>query len=710
MREPIASSQKRPGFASLWLLACLCLPLPLLAESAAVPGEPKVLVQLIAGADSVAPGETIDLLLQQKIAPGWHTYWTNPGDSGAAPELAFDLPPGVTLSDFAYPWPERIPYGPLMNFGYKDEVLMPFTATLSDDFKGDELLLRGNGQVLVCADICIPEKVDLELAIKVADSQPNPSAQPLFEQARHHLPMPLDVAAKYLQRDDRLEAVIPLPVSRDHRIAQVAWFPFKRDLIENAAPQPYAITQDGMQITLTPGYDYRPGVDLSGILVVHEDVGEGLVSAYEINMPLGTAPPVHELPTSLGWGVTLMVAVAFAFLGGLILNLMPCVFPVLSIKILSLLESVELGSMKQHGWVYAAGVVSSFLVIAAALIALKLSGENIGWGFQLQSPLVVGALVYLFVAMGMNLLGFFEMGTSLMSVGGTGEYRRDSLRSSFGMGVLATTVAAPCTAPFMGAAIGYALTQPPVFSLLVFASLGAGMAAPYLGLCYAPGLVKRLPRPGPWMVTLKEFLAFPMLASAIWLVWVLGIQAGPNAVLQILGGALMIALAVWVWARKPEAGWLRFARVVSALALVAAALYLPVGLVGKGGGQAAPAGSVAAVGRALPYSSEALAAARQEGSAVLVNFTAAWCITCKVNELTSLSSARFYAAIEEQGVAYFLADWTSEDPEITKQLEAYGRSGVPLYLYFAPGSERAEVLPQVLTEALVLRTLTGGEG
>lgn len=710
---------RRLNLPWLWLfVGSLCL--PGLAEGD--DDQPRLIVDVVASATSVAPGGTVDLLLRQKIAPGWHTYWVNPGDSGAPPDIAFDLPEGVTVSEFSYPWPERIAYGPLMNFGYKDEVLLPFTLTLAEDYPEDELLLQGSGQVLVCADVCIPETVYLDLKLPVGESLAAPSTQRLFEQARQKLPTPLEVAAHYSLVGDQLIAQVALPVPDNHRVQEVAWFPFQPDLINSAAPQTFSLSSSGLALTLMPGYDFALGADLSGVLVIYEAVGEGLVAAYELALPMkqdgatvNIAMPEEGIGFMGGMGTAslgqmgLLLAMAFAFLGGLILNLMPCVFPVLSIKILSLLESASLADIRKHGWVYTAGVVASFLAIAAALIALKLSGESVGWGFQLQSPLIVAGLAYLFVAIGLNLLGLFEIGTSIMAIGSSGvRVHRGSLKSSFGTGVLATTVAAPCTAPFMGAAIGYALTQPLFFSLAVFASLGLGMAAPYLGLCYWPGFIKRLPRPGAWMLTLRQLLAFPMFASAIWLVWVLSFQAGTNAVMQLLAGALVLSLALWVWARRPAGLLLRFTKVVFALGLLGAALYPVAKLADQGQARPSVASPARAEDPALVYSQEALAQARQKG-AVLVNFTAAWCITCKVNELNALSSADFYAALDKHQVTYLKADWTNEDPEITKSLEAFGRSGVPLYLYYAPGSDQAKILPQILTKSIVLRVLAGGE-
>ena len=693
-----------------------------------------------------------------------------------------------------------------MNFGYKGEALMPFTLRLSEGFAGEALRMRAHGQLLVCADVCIPQPVEARLELPVGDGLPDPGVAQLFALARSRLPVPLPAAAAYQLTDDGLIlAELALPMGAGHRVDRIAYFPFARDLVEPAAEQRFAVHPGGLSLWLKPGYDFQPGADLSGVLVVSEAVGDGLESAYELQlpasaslaaragdkpggalasspivgvggMPHGPASPVagkggkpsglpaspmaagaDGTPFTLGLptagsapgveGMSLVVALAFAFLGGLILNLMPCVFPVLSIKILSLVEGAGGGGIRLHGWVYALGVVASFLAIALALIALRLSGEGLGWGFQLQSPLIVALLAYLFVLIGLNLLGVFEFGTRVMGYGAGGGGQPGSYAASFGTGALATTVAAPCTAPFMGAAIGYALTQPTVFGLAVFASLGAGMAAPYVALCHAPALLKRLPRPGIWMESVRHFLAYPMLASALWLAWVLGHQLGINSMAQLLAGALLLPLALHLWKttnnptslhNSPRRGGLftealcasrrrcqmlafggggatsvvtsqivgNWLSKLASLGVWALALYLAASL----GWQQPDVKEKAAVAGqeevAEVYSAEALAAARAQGP-VLVNFTAAWCITCKVNELNALSSAAFYAALERHKVTYLKADWTNEDPAITAALQEYGRSGVPLYLYYAQGSERARILPQLLTESLVLRVLAG---
>nr|WP_010132299.1 protein-disulfide reductase DsbD [Microbulbifer agarilyticus] len=384
----------------------------------------------------------------------------------------------------------------------------------------------------------------------------------------------------------------------------------------------------------------------------------------------------------------LLLAMALAFGGGMLLNLMPCVFPVLSIKALTITNS---GDRQQlHGWAYTAGVVATFLLIAALMLALRTAGEAVGWGFQLQSPVVVAALAYLFFAMGLSLSGLTEFGGRLMGLGANSESK--GLSGSFSTGALATVVASPCTAPMMGSALGFAVTQPAPVALAVFAALGFGMAAPFLLLTYIPALAQRLPRPGPWMETLKQLLAFPMYLTAVWLLWVLGRQSGSDGVTLVLAGAVAIAFALWLWPRPATAGktWLRTSTAVIA---VAGAIWVLPNL----DSNASQPTQASKSDYWQTYSPEALAAARSEGRPVLINMTAAWCITCLANEKVVLSSDRITAAVADLGITALKGDWTNQDPQITELLARYGRSSVPLYLLFPEGGGEPQILPQILT-------------
>lgn len=683
------TNKRARGF---WLVfACLLSSVSLQAQPA-----PHVRGELISEVSSIAPGDQFDVLFRQDIDPGWHTYWRNPGDSGAPPDFSWQAPEGVVVGEFQYPYPERIPYGPLMNFGYHGEVFLPFSVSVDAAFTGEEVALMGKGRVLVCADICIPQKMELEITIPVGPTIIDESAKSWFQLARAQLPVPLNVSSSVTSQDDQIVLGIGLPGVQDNRISSVEFFPFHPDLIDNPSTQLYQLTEKGLTLQLKPGFGFDvESSDLSGVLVIRESAGGAVVSSYEINLLTGTATHAATGTQSIG----LMAAIVFAFLGGLILNLMPCVFPVLSIKILSLVESVRSGSdsIRLHGLAYAAGVVLSFVGIALLLIGLRASGEIIGWGFQLQSPMVVALLAYLFLVIGLNLLGVFEIGFSLMSLGGQGPGH--GYLGSVSTGVLATVVAAPCTAPFMGAAVGYALIQSPLTGIIVFAALGAGMALPYLLLCYSPVLLDKLPKPGNWMVILKQFLAFPMFASAIWLLWVLGLQVGATGMMQVLIGGLVIALAIWIlnqFSRQGTAGTVgkMIAGLLIVSALYAALVQTPQKLASRNN-----------VSTAGVYSREALAEALKEGP-VFVNFTAAWCITCQVNEINALGTSSVKQAFSARGITYLRADWTNEDPEITRALQEYGRSGVPLYLLYQQNGQTANILPQILTESIVLDAIS----
>jgi thiol:disulfide interchange protein/DsbC/DsbD-like thiol-disulfide interchange protein len=671
---------------------------------AAAPVRPvNVEAELISEVASIRPGEPFWIALRQVIRPGWHTYWRNPGDSGAQTTLTWTLPDGFRASEIHWPYPSMIPYGPLMNFGYSNEVVFPVKITVPDTITATEVRLQAKGEWLVCSDICIPEDADLELVLPVSNEDPVTidAHAGYFRAARQKLPVDIGVRAEYSVGAESISLSVLMSGLEQARIKSIIFFPYEEAVLDFPSPQKLSMTDDGFRLLLTPGYNFeREKSTLNGIIVVTEELDEELRSAFVVK-------PVRT-DGMKGDEINLLLALVFAFLGGLILNLMPCVFPVLTIKILSLVENThsDAGAMRTHGFVYVFGVVSSFVAIAVALIALRAGGEQIGWGFQLQSPIVVGLLIYLFVVIGLNLSGYFEFGLSMMGAGDS-LAGRAGYSGSFFTGVLAAVVAAPCTAPFMGAAIGFALTQDAVTSLAIFASLGLGMALPYLLLTFSPALINRLPGPGPWMKTLKEVFAFPMFAAAVWLIWVLNQQNGADGLLAVLSGLLLIGFAIWL-SRRPWAGFGRWLSKLTALVFVAAAL----GLTGV-------VPSTAAIEKVRetrvddssglvsePYSPARLKSLLAQGP-VFVNFSAAWCITCKVNDLAALSSEKVRAVFEANNVSYLEADWTNEDPVITRALAEYGRSGVPLYLLYARDSSRASILPQILTESIVIEAIEG---
>lgn len=378
-----------------------------------------------------------------------------------------------------------------------------------------------------------------------------------------------------------------------------------------------------------------------------------------------------------------------AILGGVILNLMPCVFPVLSLKVLAFANDQQ-RSHTAHGWIYSAGVIASFILVAAILVSLQAAGEAIGWGFHLQTPWLVALLAYLFFVMGLSLSGYIELGSQWMNAGSS-LANRSGYSGSFFTGVLATVVASPCTAPFMGTALGFAVTQPKLVAISVFAALGFGMALPMLILCYSPKLLHKIPKPGPWMDTLKQLLAFPLYATAVWLSWVVGNQTGVNGMATLLLGGVLIALALWLWRGKTVSRLISGCSLAVALGMLSSPLLAPT-----------PKAALEP-GDWISYSPKTLAALRQEGKPVFVNITADWCITCLANEKVTLSTNTVKQALKASGITYIKADWTNRDPEITALLKEYGRNGIPLYIVYPTGpAQRGTVLPQILTESIVL--------
>ncbi len=680
-----------------------------------------LMAELVAETRAIAPGQTIHIALRQDIDEGWHTYWRNAGDSGEPTSIDWSAPPGWQVGDFAWAPPHRQPTGPLMNYGYSGEVLLPMTLTApADAAVGQAVTLKAAATFLVCEEICIPENADLTLTLPVQAQAAEPAgrwAGPIGE-ALAALPRPADLTAAYRLADGVLQLAVTGPAIAEADKADSYFFPFEGGMIDHAAPQPIERGPQGLTLSITPGFVFQapePPQSLAGVLKVGEAYYE--ITATPGEPPAGAAglgPPPAAAPdpgaAGGGAGLGLPLAIAFAILGGLILNLMPCVFPILAMKAASLAgHAHEQAAARRQGLAFLGGVLVTFLALAGALIAAQAAGAAVGWGFQLQSPAVVAGLALLMLAVAMNLSGVFEIGTSLQGVG-SGFASRGGYAGAFFTGVLAVVVAAPCTAPFMAPALGWALTQTPAAALAVFAALGLGFAAPFVAAACAPGLLARLPRPGPWMDVLKKALAFPMYGAAAWLLWVLSLQAGPMGLARLLAAAVVLAAAAWIFGlaqRRERGGGLR----ALGAALAAAAL---VGAVLPAYGGPAPGTPDQASAEAElpyePYSPERLAELRAAGTPVFVNFTAAWCVTCQVNEQVALARQGVAQALADSGAVYLKGDWTRKDEVIAAELARHGRAGVPLYLvYDAKGSE-PQVLPQLLTEGVVIRALEAAAG
>ncbi len=703
-------------FASLRRLSlCVLLPTLALGAFAAEPGAvrtPHVEAELISRHASFQPGKDVQLALRLKIKEHWHTYWRNPGDSGLPTRLTWTLPAGFSAGDIEWPFPKKLPLGPLMNFGYDGEVLHLVTLrTPANAPKAGPVMLRAKAEWLVCSDVCIPESAELSLSLAAAGTAPavDKRWESAFSLADQALPKNIAIAGANAAISGN-QLLIQLPAKPVAAAAgEIEFFPYADDLIANAGKQVLGSDSGGLLTLSVPLAEPRgkhPEL-LKGILVARNGWGD-LHSgrAVEISMPVSAAPagPAKSGMAASGPGnadIGLLVALMFAFAGGVMLNIMPCVFPVLGIKVMGFAQAAHNSprALRMQGLSFLAGVVISFWLLAGILIALRAAGEAIGWGFQLQSPAFVTALAGLFMLLGLNLSGVFEFGMGLQSAAGNAASRipSDGRLDAFFSGVLATAVATPCTAPLMGAALGFTLSQPPLVSILVFTLIAIGMALPVVTLSFFPGWVRMLPRPGAWMETFKQALAFPLFATVVWLVWVIGSQLGNDAVARLLFGLILLSIAAWVYGRMQAARPLRAAIAAVVVGVAGIALAWPAG-----GGVATTAAGTD--GDWQPFSRERIAELRANRQPVFVDFTASWCITCQVNKRVALNSDSVRQRFSERAITRMKADWTRQDPLITAALAEFGRNAVPLYVYY-PETGEPVVLPEILTSDIVLAAI-----
>ena len=682
------------------------------ASASSVVSTPEVRAELLAHApQGVAAGQPVWLGLQLAHQPEWHTYWKNPGDSGLPTVLEWTLPAGVVAGDVAWPTPKKIPIGNLANYGYEGTVLLPVPLTVAPSFTGDKLEIKLKASWLVCRKECIPQEGEFALSVPVRSSSAGTGAA--FEAAFAASPRALkggsgqigvDVTAKALR-----VSVAGLPAALQGKT--LAFFPETGGVTEPAAAMaqswqgalwtaqvPLSAQRSespaGLPVVLAPAQGADAGRQAWRIdLPVKGDWPPvappvAVPAALEAALKANTAPtaPIAPLKTApagppLGW----LAALLGAFVGGLILNLMPCVFPVLAIKMVSFVQIKERADRLRSGTAYTAGVVFSFLALGALLLGLRAAGEQLGWGFQLQSPAVVAALAALFTLLGLNLAGLFEFGQLLPSRLASLQAKNPTI-DAFLSGVLATAVASPCTAPFMGASLGLALGLPAVQALSVFGAIGLGMALPYALASAVPAVARAMPRPGVWMLGFRQLMAFPMFATVVWLVWVLGQQSGIDGAGALLGLLVLLALLAWAFtlSGRPRTLALAVCLALNAWAWWSAGTLLVTPL------PAGPAATVAATERWQPWAPERVAQLNAEGRSVLVDFTAAWCVTCQYNKKTALANSAVLADVDAKNVALLRADWTRRDPAVTAALRALGRSGVPVYVIYKPG--RAPVL------------------
>jgi len=669
---------------------------------------PHVTTELVARTGGAAPASTLYVAVVITAAKGWHTYWRNPGDAGEATTVAWTLPAGWTAGDIVWPTPRRLPVGPIMDYGYEGRAVLPVPIHIPADVRpGAFAKISAAVDYLVCAQVCVPGSAKVDLALPIVAGAParDPVGGPLIQSALASAPRSANLTATFQYAAARLTLAVVGDAVTGRSDQDIYFYPYSDATIEHAKPQRVERGPNGLTLTLAPGAAFtgtapRPDRITGALALGHE--------AFEVTAAAGPPPAGASgfgSPASGGSGLSLPVAVGLAFTGGLILNLMPCVFPILSMKAAALSRHASAGRAPVQGLAFLCGVLVTFGALAGILIAARAAGQAIGWGFQLQSPLVVAALALLMLAAALNLSGLYEVGGSVQGLGSGLHVHGETLGSVL-TGVLAVIVAAPCTAPFMGPALGYALTQSTPVALAIFAGLGVGFAAPFALLTFSPALLRRLPRPGPWMDGVKKALAFPMYASAAWLLWVLAQQTDSAGLARVLIAAVVFALGAWLVgvAQKRHAvgapGLLVSLLAGASLTVSAAAIFA--------GPYAAPAAAPTRSAGALsstPFSPDRLASLRAAGRPVLVNFTAAWCVTCQVNERVAFSSPDVARAIERTGAAYMVADWTNRDAAIARALADQGRIGVPLYLLYRPGAWAPTVLPQLLTPQVVVQAL-----
>ena len=615
--------------------------------------------------------------IKMDMQQNWHTYWKNPGDSGGPIKTKWSYGENISdISDTLWPAPELIPYPPLMTYGYKDFVIFPFLITFNDNSTG---FLEINADIeadidfLICDDICVPEKAFIKTSLSEILEEPE-----LTEWLNR---VPSVTLPTLINKNENF---IEIRFSFGDNIENSYFYIENQDIVLHAEPQNLIKEENNWLIRVPINLNSKIKTDtIKGVLSINNET-------YLIDSDLKKS----ESNTT---SITFLQAIIFAFLGGIILNLMPCVFPIISLKILSFISISNESKIKvrQHALSFCFGVMFTFLAIGLLLVFLKQAGTYLGWGFQLQSPIIVGLLSILMFLIGLILLTDINIGSSLTKLGGVGS---NSLSGSFLTGVLAVVVASPCTAPFMGAALGYALIQPSNTTLPIFGSLGLGFAMPYLILSIYPSLIRLLPKPGEWMITLKEFFAFPMFATSLWLIWVFSLQTNTDLLIGLLLTMLIIASLLWIIIRlksKPLKLILWFLIFVSVI-------YESQQIISNKNDLKSTSLSDSRYADNIKWELGIEEKFRENNQAYLINFTAAWCITCQANDKIALSRPKIKDYLKDNDIKYIVADWTNKDDEILQTLEFYGRNGVPLYVYWKPDMQKPLILPSILTEQILL--------
>ncbi len=666
--------------------------------------------------NTLQAGENLDIVIHQQISPHWHTYWKNPGDSGAAPQYNWYLPEGWTISEIQYPTPEKIPYGPLLNYGYSDQALTVQTLTAPANYNGSPVEITADLEVLVCKDLCIPEYDKISFTLNEQGAPPADNSAWL-EDARAYAPIVSEFSSFYRETTDNFILTVDIgnAVNPKH-IKDADFIADQWGAVVNAEPVSYSISDNVIEFTQARGeqalLDFKGFEAIITLKLKNNEHISYAVSAqpdpaWAINSAVRPDYTLSQAEGTIGLNGSILIILGSALLGGMVLNLMPCVFPILSIKTLSLVQLAhhDAAEARAHGIAYTSGVILSFVAIAGALIVIQMSGEEIGWGFQLQHPIIISALTYLLFIVGLNLAGVYSIGHGLSNFGN--EFtQKGGKRGAFFTGILATLVATPCTAPFMATAVGVAFVQPPAISLLIFAFLGLGLAFPYLLLAFIPALQAILPKPGAWMETFQRLLAFPMFLAVTWLLWVLAQQVGDAELFSVMVGLVAISFAFWVWSKG---NWLG-----KALAIVsfAAALYGMPAIAQKvdDGSRYYERSKTLTMGE--EFSLDTLNYYLNETDrGVFVEMTAAWCITCKLNHASSIDVDATRDLFYQNNVSFLVGDWTNKNDEIAKYLHSFGRNGVPLYIYYPAPIEdgvrpNSVILPQLLTPSIVENIVT----
>ena len=668
-------------------------------EDSSTATAPHVKVSLVVPPAALSAGANFTAGIHFELERGWHVYWVNAGDSGQPPEVRWTLPAGVSADPFLFPTPRRLPLGPLMDFGYEDEVLFPVPMHVAAGARAEPAaVIAAKVNWLVCRESCIPGKASLSVARPVVvgiAGAVDAHAQQIVDAALAQVPKPLPAGDKAVFAAGPKGLTLALATGSREASAQL--FPYDPSVIANAAPELVTPTATGFQMALAKDENATPGLKQLHALVV---LGDG--RAYEVHAAPGVISAAGAEASSAG----LLRNIGLALIGGIILNLMPCVFPVLFIKGLALVNSSreQQRERRLHGWVYTLGILASFWAVVAVLLILRAAGHQLGWGFQFQSPVFLAVMSLFLFFLALSLAGMFEIGLSLTSAGGE-LAQKPGYTGSFFTGVLAMVVATPCTAPFMGAAIGYALAQSALTSFAVFTALGLGLALPYLALAYNPAWTRLLPRPGAWMEVLKQAVAVPIFATVIWLVWVFTQTTGATPLAALLGGFLLLAIAGWVLGRWPA----KMPATVAAVLVLALAVAVPVAaletFVPPATAATASTGKVGSTDW-QPFTPQIVAASRAAGHPVLVDFTASWCLSCQVNERVVLRRADVEQRLHSGNLVLVRADWTRHDEAISQTLAGLGRSGIPVYaLYPADPNAPPQLLPEVLTPGILFSAL-----